>query len=351
MSIIINLTKPQFGSQYIQEKIICVRAHRERIFRVEPEHYRDKIIFHNYGHGGTGWTFLFGSVDKSIEQFKNMQHLYDIKPSVCVIGAGCYGLLTAIHLARNGYSVSIIAAEQTKQLPSHKAAGFFFPRHRRTSTPQEKKEFLEIGIHSYKTYRAIATGNHPFIPDGPTIIPAYYGNNNNPGFDEYIKQDLMPTPKPVTISFGTTQHNVMYYQTVFINPAQIMMHLENLITQYEIPIIQQTITDFSELQEQYIFNCAGLGAKQLTGDKKIVPVQGHLITLKNQRDIHALQYMINVKVPVIDRNGIPRHQLLYYAPKDPGILGITFLRGKRSQVPNHHEFDLLIERCNTFFGS
>ena len=179
---IINLTPPRFEPENIKEKIICIRAHRERIFNVSHEKLGDNHIFHNYGHGGAGWTFLFGCVPESIRQFEEKlseNSLLKNKP-ICVIGAGCYGLLTAIHLACTGYPVQIIARE-TEDIPSYKAAGFFFPRPRKMSTQEEIQIFTARGLESYKTYLDIINGLHPFIKTGPKLLPAYFGLDIDPG--------------------------------------------------------------------------------------------------------------------------------------------------------------------------
>ncbi len=94
-----------------------------------------------------------------------------------------------------------------------------------------------------------------------------------------------------------------------------------------------------------------MGAKKLTNDARIIPVQGHLITLKNQPSLEQLKYMINVKVVQKNPAGNLRDELIYFAPKDQGILGITFIRGQDSLINNQHEFDRLIERCRNFFGT
>lgn len=79
-------------------------------------------------------------------------------------------------------------------------------------------------------------------------------------------------------------------------------------------------------------------------------MQGHLISLQNQLDPTQLHYMINVKVVMTDEHGNKRDELIYFAPKEDGILGITFIRGPRALQPNPHEFDRLLERCQNFFG-
>lgn len=349
---IIYLTPPLLHDCHIKEKIVCIRAHRERLFNVSAQKINEKLIFHNYGHGGAGWTFLFGCVHESLRQFEQQLLCNERlkKNRVAIIGAGCYGLLTALYLARKGYAVRIIAKD-IDNIPSYKAAGFFFPRPRKCSTPQETTVFHSLGMESYATYLAIATGTHPFIGTGAQLLPAYFGTDIEPGFGPYLAHKLIGAPKQVRIDFNTGKiYAAMAYTTVFIDAAAIMQELWRLVKELEIPVIRTEIATFDDIEESIIFNCAGLGAKKLTADPRIVPVQGHLIMLQNQPDISVLHYMINVKVIQKGPKGM-RDELIYFAPKDEGILGITFIRGQDSPTANHHEFDRLLERCKTFFGT
>lgn len=346
------LTPPLLSSDHIKEKIICIRAHRERIFQVSTQMHNGKLICHNYGHGGAGWTFLFGCVNESMRQYEQaleQQPSLKNKP-IAVIGAGCYGLATAVTLTHKGYTVRIIARE-TDNIPSSKAAGFFFPRARKSSTPQERTTFQERGMESYQTYLQIIEDSHPFITQGPKLLPCYFSPDIDPGFKPYIDYGLMKVPEEVTIDFGNgKRYEAREYTTLFIDAALIMEELHQLRSKLGIAITYAEITNFNEVTEPIIFNCAGMGAKKLIADPRIIPVQGHLITLKNQPDITQLRYMINVKVIMNDTKGA-RDELIYFAPKDNGILGTTFLRGQDSLTANQHEFDRLLARCHDFFGT
>lgn len=350
---IVTLTPPRICADTVKEKIICIRAHRERIFQVSAQMIENKLICHNYGHGGAGWTFLFGSVHASIRKFEEQLEQNPVLKNqpIAVIGAGCYGLLTAIILARAGYSVRIIA-DDAENIPSNKAAGFFFPRPRKCSRPDEREIFESFGMDSYVTYLQIINGLHPFIKKGPLLLPAYFGLSIDPGFAPYIVRGLVAAPAPVTIDFGNgKRYDTMEYKTVFISPSAIMQELRRNVQELNIPIIKEHIDTFNDIPESIVFNCAGMGAKKLSGDARIVPVQGHLITLKDQPPMEQLQYMINVKVTQYNALGKPRDELIYYAPKDAGILGITFIRGQDNPDTNHHEFDRLMQRCQDFFGT
>jgi len=348
----VKLIPPRFSNEYIQEKIICIRSHRERIFRVATENYGNKLLCHNYGQGGAGWTFLFGCVHESIRQFEHelFQNSKLKNKAIGVVGAGCYGLLTAILLARKGYKVQIVAKD-TVNIPSNKAAGFFFPRHRKCSNPEEVAIFKAMGMESYSVYLQIIQNKHPFIKRGPKLLPAYYGLDIDPGFRPYIAEGLMAEPEQVMIDFGNSKmYQAMEYKAIFINSSEIMKELWRNVDELSISITKQEINSFSDMSESIVFNCTGLGAKKLVDDKRIVPVQGHLIALKNQPIMDDLQYMINFKVTMTNDLGVQRDELIYFAPKESGVLGITFIRGQDSLTANQHEFDRLLQRCKDFFG-
>ena len=205
-------------------------------------------------------------------------------------------------------------------------------------------------MESYATYCQIIRGDHPFIKSGPKLLPVILVLILDPGFEAIYCKSLIATPEKVIIDFGNGKtYQAMEYKIVFINSSIIMQELQRNIDELGITITNAEINTFNEVAEPIIFNCAGLGAKKLTNDPRIVPVQGHLITLKNQPDMHQLQYMINVKVTMPGPRGM-RDELIYYAPKDSGILGITFIRGQDSLTANQHEFDRLLQRCHDFFG-
>ena len=347
----IILRPPLLSSIHLKEKITCIRGHRERLFRIEFENYNSQLIFHNYGQGGAGWTFLFGCVYQSIAQFEILSQQnpnYKNSP-IIVLGAGCYGLLTATLLASKGYQVSIVAAQT--HTTSHNAAGFFFPRPRKVSTPQEAAVFYECGSLAYQEYLKIAHGIHPLFKKGARLIPAYFGLDIDPGFSPYIEQELMQPGQRVTISFDNKNvYQMMRYQALFIDVEDMMYELQRHVRDLAVPIHQAVINSFNELDAPLIFNCSGYGARFLTDDKRIVPVQGHLITLQNQ-PAYQLPYLINVKLTMTSPKGLPRDELLYFAPKNEGILGITFLRGQDSLTNNVHEFDRIMERAHKFFGT
>ena len=161
----------------------------------------------------------------------------------------------------------------------------------------------------------------------------------------------MQPPQQVTIDFNNgKRYQATQYQSIFIDAPALMAELHRNSAALEIPIITKHIAAWHEIDENLIFNCSGMQAKMLTHDPRIVPVQGHLISLMHQVDANQLQYMLNFRVTMHDLKH-PRDELIYFAPKNEGILGITFIRGQDSITANLHEFDRLLQRSRDFFGT
>ena len=128
-------------------------------------------------------------------------------------------------LALKGYQVSIVAAQT--HTTSHNAAGFFFPRPRKRSTPEECALFLSFGIESYRTYQQIINNSHPFLTKGAQLLPCYFGLDIDPGFDSYTAQNIMDPPEQVSIDFQNGKvYDVVEYKTIFIDVVALMSELE-----------------------------------------------------------------------------------------------------------------------------
>lgn len=279
---------------------------------------------------------LFGSVQRMMHEFdaKIAEHPSFKNKPVRVIGAGCMGLLSAIMLKEKGYYVKIVA-EQLENLTSHKAVGVFFPCSKFAKSEYQK----QINKESLQECRAIMNGFHRFLtPETVRIITDYVDRENG-----YAGFDFLEPVKFVTIDFGNGKtHDVKAYKTLLINVTEMMRQLHTQVQKLGISIEQKKVITFDELTEPIIINCAGLGARELNNDTKMMPVQGHLITLQNQ-PIEQLDYLVNIKDNATDT-------LLYFAPKSSGILGCTVIENEGGLDTNAHEFDNILKRAEAFFG-
>ncbi len=338
------LTPPRLDAENIQGYITCVRPMREGVFRIEAETISNKLIIHNYGHGGSGWTLLPGSVNHAIKLFTDAQASNEkLKKNkkVTVIGAGCNGLLTAIRLKQAGYDVKIVA-ERVRDLTSHKAAGLLAPVSMKTS-PEAQAQVDAIGFDAFSYYKKQAESTQPEFK-GISFMPVYViGDEEGAGLYPLVNAGHMAQPEDVKIRFeGGATHEAKKFMTIFMNTKILMKELSKKVKQLKIPIIRKKVKEFAEIETAAIFNCSGLGARGF-GDEKMIPVQGHLIALKKE-PIRKLQYMIYAKMKVDGE-----YRYVYFMPKAGGTLGGTFIEGEESYTSNQQEFGKILERSKTFF--
>jgi glycine/D-amino acid oxidase-like deaminating enzyme len=83
------------------------RPFRPSGFLVRAELLGDKLVVHNYGHGGAGVTLSWGSAHLALEELAKSGR----RGPAAVLGCGAVGLATARMLQSRGFDVTIYARE------------------------------------------------------------------------------------------------------------------------------------------------------------------------------------------------------------------------------------------------
>ena len=121
--------------------LVPIRAHEDRIFRItvclrpfrmegpriEAERVGDKVVVHNYGHGGSGWSLSWGSSGIALGKAMEALAASGGGKDVAAIGAGALGLTSATLLQRAGATVTIYAKERPPFVRSARATGSWTP--------------------------------------------------------------------------------------------------------------------------------------------------------------------------------------------------------------------------------
>lgn len=340
----IKLTPPNLSDDHIQSHITCVRPKRQGGARIESQYFTDKLVIHNYGHGGFGWSLLPGSVLHAIallDQALQNNPSWAGSKNVTVLGAGCYGLLTAIFLHERGWNVTIIA-EQTDELASHKAAGSLAVIAIKASKTNQPL-MDQMAVDSYVFYKNAAARKDAMFA-GSTPIPVYKIHDGTPNYRyPLVAAGVMPEPEDVVINFGNEKsYAAKKFDTFALDTARLMQDFKDKILRYEIPVITKKITAFAEVSAPVIFNCTGLGARAWD-DVAIVPVQGHLVRVKNQ-PTDALGYMVYAHVRI---DGKLRE--ITWTPKDGGMLGASVVNWEERLDTNAELADAIIQYARIFF--
>src|SRR5262245_6710012 len=132
--------------------IVPIRAHVDRIFRTtvclrpfraagprtDVEHVGNKVVVHNFGHGGSGWSLSWGAADAAV---KKARAAAMGSRDVAVIGCGALGLTAAITAQRTGMRVTIFAKERPPYVRSSRATGVWSPDSRIALTSAAAPEF------------------------------------------------------------------------------------------------------------------------------------------------------------------------------------------------------------------
>jgi len=369
-----KITPPNLNPDHLGKHILCYRPMRREHPEMDLEkpeylHYfmpfmtvkaaEQKIIINNYGHGGSGWTLAPGAakyVTDLLEQSNGEQ--LDKNTPIAIIGAGVLGLFNALELHNRGYTNITIYAEEFDNLTSHNAGGLLAPVSM-DNDPEFKKTIEQIGIDAYKFYKAIALKQNKQIPNGARIVPTYFSNREDSGLEPYVGKVMQPA-KDVLVDFqnGTTHQMVVYDDGIFMDTAGLMHSLDQYLKKSHIKFVKEKINDFAEIKQNIIFNCTGLGAKQLNNDDKLVSVQGHLVMLKNQapKDINYMMIVYFDKGMTKNNQKIKRSfyifpkQLFQSKPVDIGVIGGTFVDGADASTPNTEEFAILLDAARKFYG-
>lgn len=356
-----KITPPNLDDAYLGQKILCYRPMRHGSPNLSVMLDGNKVVAHNYGHGGSGWTLGPGSANFVNNLMMNSSYakmLSNKSTPIAIIGAGVIGLFTAYDLSKRGYSNITIYADRLDLLTSHNAGGLLAPVSM-DNAPDMQANIDQIGIEAYRFYEGIAKNQNSDFRGGALIVPTYFNNREDSGLEPYVGKVMGPA-KEVVLDFGngTTRKMVVYDDGIYMDTATLMGELRQYIKKQNIQIVKKKINSFAEVQQKFIFNCSGLGSNQLANDASVVPVQGHLIMLKNQTP-QNMNYMILVYFGEGKTEADQKVKRSFYifpkrlansGPKDIGVIGGTFIEGGNPNTPNLKEFNLLVEGAREFYG-
>src|SRR5262249_38344634 len=103
--------------------VVGLRPFRPSGFVVRTEKLGEKLLVHDFGHGGAGVTLSWGTAQLAIDQAAAGAELR----SAAVLGAGAVGLATARLLQQRGCTVTLYAKALPPDTTSNLAGAQWFP--------------------------------------------------------------------------------------------------------------------------------------------------------------------------------------------------------------------------------
>ena len=308
--------RPNIRPDLVIRTLVGLRPYRPGGFVVRGERMGEKIVIHNYGHGGGGITLSWGSSALAVREAPG-----EIERRAAVVGAGIMGLTTARLLQDRGWSVTIYAASLPPHTTSNIAGGQWSPtsvfeESRSTAAFQGQfKEAARLAHHAF--------GNLVGSGYGVRWIENYFLNSqpSPPGNVYYLRE--LPDLFPALAELGPDEHPfaspfVYRFVTMLVEPGVFLRRTMTDVREAGGRFVVRSFRDRADvlsLEEPVIFNCTGLGAAALFGDDQLVPARGQLVFLPPD---DRLDYLT-----VGGGEGV-----LYMFPRPDGILlGGSFERG------------------------
>lgn len=285
---------------------VCTRPFRPQGPRIEAERVGRKLIVHNYGHGGSGWSLSWGSSTIAVSYAKENR-----ARDLAVIGCGALGLTSALLAQTAGFKVRIYAKDRPPNVRSSYATGHWSPSVRFCSaehaTPELTQRWEEMARTSFRTYQHLLglpgdpvewregyylrdlEATAPAEPLTRRVEPTY------PALD-YRLRDLVPLSEelPSGIHPFPASFYVRRFSDLIFNISSYSHMLVNdfLVAGGEIETREfANPGELMKLREKTIINATGYGARALFGDESIVPVRGQLLRLIPQPEItYGLSY-------------------------------------------------------------
>jgi glycine/D-amino acid oxidase-like deaminating enzyme len=317
-------------------EVVGLRPFRASGFVVDAEKFGHKLLVHNYGHGGGGVTLSWGTASLAVDLARDFVTTNRSHPRrFAVLGCGVSGLSTARLLQRrfqNGPgTVTIYAKDLPPETTSNIAgahwsptsvyepdqvSGKFTEQFRRACQISNRAFQLlvgpEYGVRWIETYELLRNemSLERELPGGDALYPARQVHRDP---QHYFGYQL-----------------VRQYSTMLIEPS---IYLSALLRDFYLAGGRVVVKEFrsrrqlAQLPEQVIFNCTGLGSRELFDDEELIPVRGQLEILLPQPEIDYCYLSSGYMFP--RRDGI--------------VLGGTWDHSDWSLTPNPEQANGILE--------
>jgi glycine/D-amino acid oxidase-like deaminating enzyme len=350
----LQLTPLRASTDRITQITVCTRPFRAQGPRLDVERIGHKVVVHNYGHGGSGWSLSWGSSSIAVQQA-----MATGEREIAVIGCGAMGLTSGLLAQRAGARVTIYAKDLPPNVRSSLATGVWTPDSRicleEHATPDFKQQWAGMARQSFKTYQTLLglPGNpveyfdNYFVSDqGAASRGSASPADARPRFAE-LQRELIPDLMPVHEEFGpgTHQFGDRYLKRNTLMMFNISSYARLLFSDFvanggKIEIAEfHAPAELTGLREKTLINATGYGSRALFGDESIVPVRGQLARMIPEPDVgYGLFYK---KVGFVPR----RDGWVFQVVGDDDYYGYN----DDSVVPDRAEAELAVDTIASLF--
>lgn len=245
---------------------------------------------------------------------------------VIVIGCGVSGLSTGIRLLERGYEVEIWARELPPNTTSNVAAAIWHP------------------FRAFPVELVVSWGQRTFEVLHQLAEAPETGIRLMEALEIYRRAVPEPWWRPCVADFRRPRVDELpsgfvdgyVFETVMVETGIYLGYLARHFERLGGKIVQRELDSIGEPFEfaRTVVNCAGLGARQLVGDDRLVPMRGQIARIE----------LPPVGRILLDEEG--EQGITYIVPRSTDcILGGTVDVGNWSLEPDMATAEAIIERC------
>lgn len=249
---------------------------------------------------------------------------YSERMDVMVIGCGVIGLTTAIRLREAGLDANIIAAALPPDTTSGVAAAIWYPY-----KAYPKDRVLAWGKHTFEEFVSLSALPESGVRmrEGVEVyrrpVPDPWWKDAVPDIRRCTKEELPP---------GCRDGH-----TFTVPIIEMPVYLGYLMRRFAAAggsVEHRAISSLEEVGSRMVVNCAGLGAREIASDERMVPIRGQVVRVRNP--------------------GIPRfildednpEGLTYVVPRSQDcVLGGTADEGDWNLEPDPETSASILRRC------
>jgi glycine/D-amino acid oxidase-like deaminating enzyme len=318
-------------------EVVGLRPYRPGGFVVDAERFGNKLLVHNYGHGGGGVTLSWGTASLAVDLLRDfLAARKSVRPTrFAVLGCGVSGLSTALLLQRrhqNGPgTVTIYAKDLPPNTTSNIAGAWWAPTsvfEPQAATSRFNEQYRQAARISNRAFQLFVGAEYGVRWIDTFELSRYEGSLNRelPGGNDLYPQ--IQRHRDPENYFGFPY--VLQYSSMLIEPS---IYLGKLLRDFYIAGGRVVVKEFrsraeiARLREPVIFNCTGLGSRALFKDEDLIPVRGQLEILLPQPEIDYCYLSSG-----------------YMFPRNDGIvLGGTFDHDDWSLTPDPQQATAILE--------
>jgi glycine/D-amino acid oxidase-like deaminating enzyme len=304
----LQLVPVRASTDRITRITVCTRPFRALGPRLDTEQIGSKLVVHNYGHGGSGWSLSWGSSAIAVRKA-----MASGERDMAVIGCGALGLTSALLLQRAGARVTIYAKDLPPNVRSSLASGLWTPDSRicleENATPAFKQLWEQMARYSFQTYQnfmglsgtPVEFIDNYSVSDEPAASRRRGVTDTRPRFAD-LQRELLPDLLTQGADFAPGSHSLgpRYLRRSSLMMFNLASYTRLLLGDFaanggKIEITEfHTPDDFAKLREKTLINATGYGARALFGDQSLTPVRGQLARVIPQPEVNYGLFYKNV---------------------------------------------------------